>query len=476
MRLTLAAPALLGALLLSPSLPAPSWAEATTPAAPAAGVAPSLEAQRQVLPNGLVVLVAQKRKLPILRAQLLLRVGAAHEPETQAGLVNLLADLLDKGAGERSAAEIAETIEFLGGSLSVDASAFTLEVELEVLSKDSTTGFELLRDVVRQATFAPAEVERARAAILSELARRAENPNQVAADAFREVLYGEHPLHRPVEGYEKTVARLTRQEVVAFYERFVRPEHGILVIVSDLPPERMLALARAAFASWERGAATVPAVPAAAAPRGLRVRVVDRELNQSYVQLGHLGVPRASPDYNAVRAMNYILGGSGFSSRLYETVRERHGLAYSVHSYFQPQGRGPGSFEVGLQTKIASTSQALDEVFRELERMRQAPVSADELKATQEYYRGSLPRLTERYGQVAELLLTQEYHGLPAEFWRHDINAIERLTAVDIQRVARQYLHPRDLVVSIATKRAELKLTTPALQGAEMLHGDGAAR
>lgn len=436
----------------------------------AASLAPPLSAQRHLLPNGLVIILAQKTKLPIAIVKLLVRGGAAHDAEDKSGLANLVARLLDKGAAGRSARQVAEAIEFLGGSLSIRAGALSSQMSLEVLSKDIDAGFELLSDVLLRPRLATAEIERERKIILSEIAGRLDNPHQAVGDAFRELLYHGHVLHRPTEGYEHTVRALTRSDVLTWSQRYYRPERAILVMVSDLAPARMLRLIQTHLGDWRRGATSSTPMAEPPPPRGLRIHVVDRRINQSYVQLGHLGVRRSNPDYNALRAMNYILGGGGFVSRLYGTVREKLGLAYSVYSYFTPGGPLPGRFVVGLQTKIDSTSQALSVVFNELERIRREPVSAVELAEMKQYYQGSLPRRTESYGQIASLLLDQEYYGLPAQFWKRDIEEIQQLEAADLLRVARRYLKPQHLAIAIASRRAALDLNTPALRDATYIN------
>jgi zinc protease len=183
------------------------------------------------------------------------------------------------------------------------------------------------------------------------------------------------------------------------------------------------------------------------------------DVNQSYVQFGQLSVRRADPEFAAMRAMNYILGGGGFVSRLTRSIREDQGLAYSVHSDYVGGSQFPGFFYAGLQTKITTTSQALDSMFAVIDSMKQAAVTADELTDMKLYYEGSLPRRAESYGQVAGLLIDREFFGLPDGYWESEIRQIQQLTPQDIQRLAQRYLDTDNFVLALVSKRDQLELT-----------------
>jgi zinc protease len=182
------------------------------------------------------------------------------------------------------------------------------------------------------------------------------------------------------------------------------------------------------------------------------------DVNQSYVQYGYLSVRRADPEFSAIRAMNYILGGGGFVSRLTRSIREEQGLAYSVFSDFMGGSQFPGFFYAGLQTKIDTTSQAIKSLFVVIDGMKQAPVSTDELADMKLYYEGSLPRRAESYGQVAGLLLDREFFGLPDGYWELELRRIQQLTPQEIQQLAQRYLDTDNFVLALISKRQQLDL------------------
>jgi zinc protease len=299
--------------------------------------------------------------------------------------------------------------------------------------------------------------------MLSQIQQRRVNPRQVVSEGFREVLYADHPLHRPISGYASTVSQITRDDVLAFYQRFYVPNNAILVMVGDFSEVRMIELIERALRGWQARPLDRVTLPQPSPTHGKQVRVVDMDVNQTFVQFGHLSVRRADPEFASLRAMNYILGGGGFVSRLTRSIREEQGLAYSVHSDFVGGSQFPGFFYLGLQTKIDTTSQALESLLAVINGMQQAPVSADELADMKLYYEGSLPRRAESYGQVAGLLIDREFFGLLDGYWEAEIRQIQQLTSQDIQQLAQRYLHTDDFVLALVSKGDRLDLAVTAI-------------
>jgi zinc protease len=417
-----------------------------------------IPSQKMILPNGLTVVVSAKDKLPVAAISVRFKVGSAYDPDDKAGLADMTARLIDKGTTTQTATAIAEELDFLGARLDSSAGGTGSTVSLSLLAKDIDHGLDLLADILQHSHFEMAEVERERTRMLSQIQQRRVNPRQVVSEVFRDVLYGEHPLHRPVSGYASTVSQITRDDVLAFYQHFYVPNNAILVMVGDFSEVRMLELIERALGGWQARPLPPITLPKPAPTQGKQVRVVDMEVNQSYVQLGHLSVRRADPAYPALRAMNYILGGGGFVSRLTHSIREEQGLAYSVYSDFVGGSQFPGFFFAGLQTKIDTTAQALKSLLAVIDGMKQAPVSADELADMKLYYEGSLPRRAESYGQVAELLLDREFFGLPDGYWEAEIRRIQQLTPEEIQQLAQRYLDTDNFVLALVSKQPQLDL------------------
>jgi zinc protease len=417
-----------------------------------------IPSQTVTLPNGLTVVVSPKDKLPVAAISVRFRVGSAYDPEDKAGLADLTARLLDKGTTTRTATAIAEELDFLGARLDASTGGTGSTVSLSLLAKDIDRGLNLFADILQDSRFETAEIDRERSSMLSQIQQRRVNPRQVVSEVFREELYGDHPLHRPISGYASTVSQITRDDVLAFYQRFYVPHNAILVMVGDFSAERLLALIENALGDWQAKPQEQITLPQPSPTRGKTVQIVDMEVNQSYVQFGYLSVRRADPEFANIRAMNYILGGGGFVSRLTRSIREEQGLAYSVHSDFVGGSQFPGFFYAGLQTKIDTTSQALKSLFVVIDGMKQAPVSVEELTDMKLSFEGSLPRRAESYGQVAGLLLDREFFGLPDGYWESEIRHIQQLTPGEIQQLAQRYLDTDNFVLALVSKRQQLDL------------------
>jgi zinc protease len=430
-----------------------------TPGATAQGAELRISSKKITLTNGLTVVVGERHDLPIAQVSIRFKVGSVYDPEERVGLADLTTRLLDKGTTVRTAKDIAEELDFLGARFDVNAGGTGSTVSLSVLSKDLEQGLGLLADLLQHPRFEPAELERERARMLSQIQQRRVNPRSVVSDTFRDMLFAGHPLQHPVSGYPQTVSQITRDDVLGFHQRWFVPNNAILVMVGDLPEAPQIALIERHLGGWPSTSLESPVLLQPKPLTGKQVRVVDMDVNQSYIQFGHLGIRRADPQYTTLHAMNYILGGGGFVSRLTQSIREEQGLAYSVYSRFIGGSEFPGFFMAGMQTKIDTTSQALTSLFAVLEGMKQNPVTAEELTDMKQYFQGSLPRRAETYAQVADLLIDREFYGLPDGYWNTEIQAIQQLTAENILQAAQRYLDTEHFVLALASKRQQLALT-----------------
>jgi zinc protease len=426
----------------------------------AAGEAAEINPQRFTAPNGLTVLVVEQHALPIVQIQALVKTGSAQDPPGKAGLANLTAGLLDEGTTTRSATQLAEQIEFVGGVLDIKAGHDFTTAAARVLAKDTDLGFELLADILMHPSFPEPELERVKKLILGEIAAQKDDPSAVAGKAFNQLVFNGHPYSWPVNGTEETLPAVTRADVQAFHAREYLPNQTILAVVGDVTVEQVHALVEKHFSAWQPGPAPErPAAVPAAMDKPV-VKLIDKDLTQTTLVLGHVGISRTNPDYYAVAVMNYILGAGGFSSRLMDSIRDRQGLAYGVVSQFEPRA-APGPFLVSLQTRNATANQALAGVLKELNGMRTAPVSAKELAEAKSYLVGSFPMRFDTTQKLADVLCQIEFFGLGLEYFSQYPKWIERVTAEDVLRVAKRYLHPDRYALVAVGKMAEAKLNHP---------------
>jgi zinc protease len=411
-----------------------AWLLAAGPAGAAA------LAEREVLPNGLVLLVAERPAIPVVVARLFLRAGAVFDPPDRAGLAHLTGALLTRGAGARTAREIDEAVEFVGGQLEAGAGRDVLTVSLGVLRRDLGLGLDLLADVVLRPTFPEAEVRRTVKEVQAALQRAEENPETVAARTLARRLFAGHPYGRPVEGARESLERVTRDDVVAFWRRHARPDTAGLVVVGAVRREEVRREVLARFGSWRPPAAPPPTGPPLPAPTPPGRETVTRELAQTTLLLGRQAVNQTHPDYFPLAVASWILGG-GSSSRLYERVRDQGGLAYAVFSHLAP-GQYGATLTVSAQTRHAEVGRVLQIIREELARLGREPVSPRDLDVARSYLTGSFPLRLDTSAKVADFLAAVEYLGLGLDYPDRYRQRIARVTAADVQRVAAQYLAP----------------------------------
>ena len=415
-----------------------------------AGAAPL--AHREVLPNGIVLLVAERPAVPIVAVRVLMRAGAVYDPADRAGLANLTGAVLTRGTAKRTGPELDSAIEFVGGSLQAGAGRDNLTVSLTAQKKDLTLGLDLVSEVVLSPALPDGEVTRKVSEIQAAIKRSDEDPGTVAARALGRLVFQGHPYGSPVEGTRESVARLTRDDVVKFYREHARPDTTVIAVVGAVTVDEARREIMARFGSWARPTDALPSVVPATASDSKREETVKRELTQTTIMFGRQAVLQTDPDYFPLSVASYVLGG-GSASRLYTRVREESGLAYSVYSWVSPWRYG-SSFAVSAQTRTAEAPKVVAMMREELARMGREPVSDRELALAKQYLIGSFPMRLDTSGKVADFLVAVEDRGLGLDYGDRYKERIGKVTAADVQRVAVKYFPPTsfDLVIVGDTK------------------------
>lgn len=405
---------------------------------------------RRRLRNGLTLLVAEARNFPLVTFDLVLFAGGTVDPHDRAGASLLTAGLLESGAGDRDADQLAEAIDGLGMSTDSGVSWDTTQIGFTALRSRMTEALALHADLVRRPRFPAAEVDRLRDERLAQLVQRRHEPSALASEVFNAWVFGEDVVYaRPLGGTRATAAALTREDVLAFHaERYV-PSGAGLVVAGDVSADEVEAAVEAAYGDW-LGAPPAQALPRVA-PRVAETTVVIAHRPgavQSELRLGHIGVERTAPDYPAVIVMNAILGGL-FSSRLNLNIRERLGYTYGISSAFGAR-RQPGTFAVSAAVQTEGTAHAVQEVLRDLREIQQAPVTAKELDDARSYLAGVFPLQLQTTDGVAGKLNTLFTYGLPDDEWDTYRDRVLAVTAEDVLRAARERLWPDRSVVVVA--------------------------
>jgi zinc protease len=401
------------------------------------------------LPNGAALLVSEQRNLPMVLVRVVLDAGARRDPSGRGGLANLTSDVLTEGTAKRSAQQIKETIDFIGGSLGADVNTDYAVVSLQVLRKDLDTGLDLLADVLIHPAFKADELARRREAILASIRDDEDNPTSVAQKAFLPALFDDTPYGHPDEGTAESLARITRADVQDFFRRYYGPARAAVVVVGDLSAAEARERLGAVLRDW-RGVPVPPSVyPPFTVPPARRIRI-DRPVTQAGIVMGNLGIARDNPDYEAVAVMDYVLGSGGFSSRLMDNIRTQAGLAYSVGSFFAAR-KSPGPFEIVMQTKTASVEDAIARAREQVERIRNEPVGDDELQEAQRYLTGSFPLRLDSDGKIADFIAQAWFYELGMDYAERYIERVKAVTIADVQRVAQAHLHPEQFIEVLVT-------------------------
>jgi zinc protease len=410
----------------------------------------------KTLSNGLEILIIEHHELPVVAFRLILKTGTAYDPKGQAGLANLTADLLRKGTDTHTATEIAETIDFVGGSLGAGADRDMTYVTCKVLTKYFDTGLDLLADVILNPAFEQQEIDRLKSQTTSSIIQQKDDPNVVVGWEFNRQLFGEHPFAAPPVGTVKSLDSIGRDDIIRFHKEFYRPNNTILCVVGDVRPKEVFKKVEKKLSNWKRGRVPELSFPPPPPLSGYRIVLVDKpDLTQSNIKFGHLGVDRSNPDYFPLVLMNYILGGS-FVSRLNNVVRVEKGLTYGIWSQFE-MNKEPGAFVVTTFTRNDSTLNAIKASLVELRRIQEEGVTEEELKEAKAFYRGYFPLRFETPEQIATRILETKIYGLGKNYLQDYVKNIDNVAIEEVDRVAKRYLGPDNLVFVVVSKADEVK-------------------
>ncbi len=412
---------------------------------------------RSILSNGLVLLFAEEHSLPVVNFYLLIDAGSRTDPIGQEGVAHLTAKALLLGTSQRTASRLNDELDAMGAVLSSSCNKDYATLSLEVLKKDVQNGLALFVEVVTSPSFPRKELRREIERIKASIKASEQRPGECAMRQFAEAVFQGSPYGHAVEGNEHALDNLTRAQVRRFYRTYYEPGNSILVVVGDMTLDELRTHVIPVLEQWsgQPRSSRVSNLDARSMPE-MREKIVgiDRPTNQSHIVMGHVGISRDNPDFYALSVMNYILGGGGFASRLFNEIRNRRGLAYSVSSLLTT-GKYQGSFGIVLQTKHASAQEAIDLTRQEVERIRTEGVTDEELQSAKRYLTGSFPLRIDTSEELSQFLVQVEYYGLGLDYPEKYNALINALSKEDIMRVARTYLHPDACVLVVVGRLQE---------------------
>ncbi len=411
-----------------------------------AGATPKIEHWTQK--NGVRVYFVAARDLPMVAMNLVFDAGSARDPRQRNGLSMLTSHLLQEGTGDLDTDAVAVAFEGLGAEFGAGSSRETTSVSLRSLSdpKLLEPAVDLFARLVATPSFPAASLERERARALLGLRQAEQSPGGVASKTFFARLYAGHPYALPPEGDEAGIKAVTREDLLAFHARYYVGRNAVLSIVGDLSARDARRIAARLTDRLPAGEAAAPLAGVAEVFPRARVEVaVNHPSTQTHVLIGEVGMRRNDPDYYPLYLGNFILGGSGFQSRLVKEVRDKRGLSYSAYSYFQPM-REPGPFLLGFQTKNSQRQEAISVARRALADFTEQGPTPEELIAAKKNITGGFPMNIDSNRKIADYLTVIGFYGLPRTYLDDFIPRIEAVTASQIRDAFRRRVHPEHML------------------------------
>src|SRR5262245_22994019 len=399
----------------------------------------------RTLDNGLQVVAVLHHEQPIVSMRMIVRAGAAQDPRGKAGLADLAASLLDQGTTTRTANEMHDLIDFIGGEMGAGAGTDLTFVNVVVMKDSFETGLQLLSDMARHPAFAPEEVERKRRQTLSGLQVNLEDPGFIADAVFDRLVYGFHPYGLPQSGTPATLASITRDDLIAYHRQNFVANNAILAIVGDVTADEAFDGVKKIFGDWERREVVHPPFVAPPDPTRRVIVVNKSDAVQTEVRVGHLGVKRNTIDYMPLNMTIRILGGEG-ANRLHQVLRAQRSLTYGAKADMDTLLE-TGDFEASTNTRSEATGEVLRLIVDEFWRLQSERVSKRGLSGAKAYMTGSFPLTIETPDAIATQVLNVLFYGLPVEqlqTFRSRVNAVQ---PDDIERAAQTYLKPDRLSV-----------------------------
>jgi zinc protease len=416
---------------------------------------------RVLLKNGMVVYIAEDRALPLVNIAITVRTGSWLEPAGKEGLAALTGSQLRRGGTKTlSAEQLDEKLDFLAAQVGTGIGATSGFATLNCLADNLDQALPVFVELLRSPRFQEDRLALAKEQSLQELKKRNDDAADIESREWGVLLYGEkHFTNRFAT--EASLRSITREDLQAFHGRTFSPANMVAAVSGSFTRAEMLRKLEAAFAGWPSPRGVVPAIPATIEPAAAGVYRVQKDVNQGRVSIGLPTVRRDDPDVYALEVMNEILGGSGFTSRITKTVRSNEGLAYSAGSGLAPGVFYPGRFRAGFQSKSRTVAWAADLVLQEIRRIREQPVSAEELETIKNSLVQTFPSSFGSKAQAMAIFAADDYTRRDPAYWRGYRDRIAAVTAADVQRVAQKHLLPEKLIVLVVGDQAEIDKGDP---------------
>ncbi len=410
----------------------------------------AIDVQRVVSPGGIEAWLVEDHSNPIISMDIAFSGGGSTDPAGKEGLAHMVSGLLDEGAGDLDSQTFQQRLAELSIRLSFDAGLDTFRGTVRTLKENRDTAFDLMRLALTAPRFDEEPVGRIRSQIRVQLEQESESPNRIAGRALRRAMFPNHPYARPVHGTLESLPAITVEDLRRFVADRLARDVLKIAVVGDITAKELAVRLDETFRALPEHAAPFEVADVVPRTEG-EVVVIERDLPQSVVAFGHAGIKRDDPDFYAAYVVNRILGGGGFNSRLFEEVREKRGLAYSVYSYLHSLDHA-GLVMGGVATQNARTGESLEVIRLEWERMSESGPTREELEDAKTYLTGSYPLRFSSTGSIAGMLLGIQLDDLGIEYVNKRNDLIDAVTLEDARRVAAGLLRAEDLTFVVVGK------------------------
>lgn len=423
------------------------------------GAAPKLKLPpytKYKLKNGMTVYLMERHQVPLFSMAFLVRTGTVTDPAGKEGVESLTANLLRKGTATRTADQVSEQLDFLGGQFSADANVDYTRGRAEFMKKDMAEGLDLISDLLMHPNFPQAEVTKLIQQRVDAIKAAKDRAQAVLETYYLAYLYGKHPYGRPENGDENSLRAITREDVVAFHHAHYTPDNTIVAIAGDFSTPEMQELISSKFDTWIGKAPAASPVPEPAPVSGKRLLLVDKpDSTQTYYMVGNLGIARTNPDRVYVDVVNTLFGGR-FTSMINSELRIKSGLTYGAASRFV-RNKAPGPFYISTFTRNASTEKAIDMTLDVVKRLHEKGLTQEELDSARSYIKGQFPPEIETADQLASLLTTLDFYGLDEREVNELYDRLDRMDLATARRVIQQYFPQENLVFVLIGKASEIE-------------------
>lgn len=401
------------------------------------------------LSNGLRVFLIERRDIPMVFLRTQVRGGSIYDPSGKEGLAYLTGWVLTEGAQSYPDELIDATMDSHGAILTSQAFSEACIATLTCLNQDMPTLFPLYAGILSTPLFDEANIRESVGYLKGDLLRQKNDLGELVFRRFRADVFGDHPYSKPYKGTMEGLNSITRSDVVSFYNRYYRPDQAVLIAVGAISEAELKLLCENHLASWtSKDLLPLPAIEPPQPIKGLTIRIIDQDAVQAQIAMGHIGIDRRNPDQFSIDVLSEILGGGSLSSRLGNEVRVNRGLTYGIYSFFAKR-EFTGEFAVSTFTKIESVGEVVTVILDELKKIRDNPVTADELRDAKQGLIGQFPLRFEEYEGLAEEISYLYYNKLPVEYVRDYSKKIAAITVNDVQNAAQHYIDPENMVITI---------------------------